>query len=286
MLLALCVIFTLSMFSSADVYAAQYLKKPTNVTWSSDDFGIATWDEVDGAVKYRVYINDYYLTFFTNKADLTPYLEFGKVNHYSVQGKVAKNSKKYLDSYFTKSTDLDLTEGSKLYKKYHNGSCQDPIHENKNSSNSCSSSSNTWVGSRYFGANGQMLVGWHKVNGYWYYFGSDGIYLRNTSVKSANGLYDYYLDKNGHWLTNRWQSNKYGIYYVGSDKVATLSEIQGDGGDLYFVDQNGFVVVNQWIYYNDTWNYFLSNGKKCKFIANYGDHSYAFNSDGTLVSSR
>ena len=41
---------------------------------------------------------------------------------------------------------------------------------------------------------GKMVVGWHQINGYWYFFNSDGAMLRDTLTPDS-----YIVDKNGRW---------------------------------------------------------------------------------------
>ena len=135
----------------------------------------------------------------------------------------------------------------------------------------------------YFNEYGQMVVGWQKIKGSWYYFDGSGAMQKNTTIKSADGQFDYQIGSDGKWLTNRWQYNAKGWYYIGSDSVLKNSELSYKGKN-YYLDANGYMVANSWKQVSGKWYYYNPDGTRCDFISYYNGHYYAFNPQGVLIS--
>lgn len=68
---------------------------------------------------------------------------------------------------------------------------------------------NKWVGVYYLDNDGKVLKNaWSPVfDGHKYYLGEDGKYQKNKWIQSDDDW--YYLDNNGHMLTDSWVDNKY-----------------------------------------------------------------------------
>lgn len=276
-------------------YISGKLSAPDSAWWDEDDFGRACWDEVDSdaVTGYIIVINGNEIeTDRTDSKDLRSYLNWGSTNHFKVKAISSRIGIK--DSSFVKSDGLDLTRDSDNWDDHYN---------HRNDSNSYRNSG--WISFQgqwyYIEANGQMLrdnwltdrgktywldsngimaTGWKKIGWAWYYFGADGHMFKNTSIKSANGQFDYYLNSSGEMQTNRWQKNAWGWYYIGDDEPLRNCERWIDG-ETYRFDANGYMVVGWWREADGSYYYYYSGGAKAHdTIIVWNGNKYRLDSNG------
>ena len=128
-----------------------------------------------------------------------------------------------------------------------------------------------WNGSFYFDENGKMMTNAFTPDNY--YVGSSGAYLTNCWFKHDSK--DYYADKYGHIVKNKW----IGLYYLGSDGAMVTNTFTPDG---YYCGSNGAYVTKRWIKVNGKDYYMNASGKVTK-NAWIGD--YYLDSNGYIVKN-
>ncbi|NHM16848.1 hypothetical protein GMI69_09355, partial [Eggerthellaceae bacterium zg-887] len=78
------------------------------------------------------------------------------------------------------------------------------------------------------GSYGSMLTGWQKVDGGWYYMGSDGA-MQSGWMKDTDGTW---------YLLNSKHDGTFGKMLTGWQKV---------GGKWYYMDASGAMASNTWV---------------------------------------
>lgn len=259
------------------------LEKPDSAWWDEDDFGVARWDDVEaeGVTGYTISINGNELT--TNGKtykDLSDYLKWGKNNYFRVKATSTRTG--VIDSSYVKSDKLDLTDDGDYWNDYYYNNYDYGVSPGITNYNNygwiqyngkwyfldkSGEMEKGWLelsGNKYyFDKNGEMVTGWQKISGSWYYFVADGHMLRNTSLKSANAQFDYYLNADGKMLTNRWQKNQFGWYYIGNDEPLKNCEKKIDGKYYRFNDA-GYMITGWWYDGKDGYYYYNTDGSKAK----------------------
>ena len=128
-----------------------------------------------------------------------------------------------------------------------------------------------WNGSYFFDENGKMMKNAFTPDHY--YVGSSGAYLTNCWFKHDSK--DYYADKYGHIVKNKW----IGSYYLGSDGAMVTNTFTPDG---YYCGSNGAYVTKRWIKVNGK-DYYMNESGKVTKNAWIGD--YYLDSNGYIVKN-
>ena len=128
-----------------------------------------------------------------------------------------------------------------------------------------------WNGSYFFDENGKMMKNAFTPDHY--YVGSSGAYLTNCWFKHDSK--DYYADKYGHIVKNKW----IGSYYLGSDGTMVTNTFTPDG---YYCGSDGTYVTNCWIKVNDT-DYYMNAAGTVTKNAWVGD--YYLDNNGYIVKN-
>ena len=114
-------------------------------------------------------------------------------------------------------------------------------------------------GHKYYYLNGKMLQDQgYKIDGYWYYFGSEGeMYCAEWREKAGEM---YYYDESGHLVSNQGlKIDGYWYYFTSSGKM--LTGWRQKGNDRYYYDSNGHM-LSDCAQYIDGYKYcFNSSGK-------------------------
>ena len=155
-----------------------------------------------------------------------------------------------------------------------------------------------WDGVHYFNKSGQQTTSWQKVDGKWYYLDGDGLlqygwmelqgkwyYLSMSDGEMAVGWKliqgnEYYFNKDGHRQTG-WQKRDDIWCYLNQD-----GELQTEQwiNDNYYVDYEGNMVVDDWIWVDDNDRYYVdADGRKVKnrWAKIWGDW-YCFSKEGLM----
>ncbi|MFR1317195.1 MAG: M14 family zinc carboxypeptidase, partial [Clostridium perfringens] len=128
----------------------------------------------------------------------------------------------------------------------------------------------------YFRPDGNMRVGWEKINGYWYYFGSDG--SMQTGWQEVGGTW-YYFRPDGNMKIGWEEINGYWYYFNGDGVMQTgWQEI---GGVWYYFRPDGNMRIG-WEEINGYWYYFGSNGAMQTGWQELGGTWYYFRTDGNM----
>ncbi|ACV22464.1 Thermophilic serine proteinase precursor [Slackia heliotrinireducens] len=144
----------------------------------------------------------------------------------------------------------------------------------------------------YFKSDGRAAASeWEKVGSYWYHFDSSGHMQKNRWLKSGGGW--YYLGSNGAALTG-WQKLSYGgsskwFYFNGDCKMLTgLQTIRYGGSDKVFYFDGSGVMVTGWQKAGGHWYYFGGDGAGVtgwqKLAYGSSTRWYYFNGDATMAT--
>jgi glucan-binding YG repeat protein len=162
----------------------------------------------------------------------------------------------------------------------------------------------------YLATDGEVLSGWKKIDGKWYYFRGDGYYGYGKMVCMEGGLFraddekNYYFAKGGALLTDDagWKkfsrkfienyynySADYIWCYVDNNGVAATG-LQTIGGKKYYFNSRGVMIENEDISLDEKWYVFGAGGAQvtksgwCKILSNPNTQEYSWyyiNEDGT-----
>ena len=142
----------------------------------------------------------------------------------------------------------------------------------------------------YFDKGGYMVTGWQKINGKdyafkssgamykneWcgnYYLGSDGKMLKDQKIAGTN----YYVDANGKYVPQGWQSNSKGWWYVDGPGFVK-SDFRTISGHTYYFGADGYMVTG-WKKINNAWYYFNGSGYMLKGWLKDKNKWYFFDDD-------
>jgi len=116
---------------------------------------------------------------------------------------------------------------------------------------------------RYYITSTKYATGWKKINGYWYYFGKDGLRYRQLSIPdygdNGNRVIDgktYFFKKNGKLRTSCWI--ELGAKYAG----------------YTYVTKSGAMVSKGWHKIKNKWYYFIDGygvNVRYDYISRYDD---------------
>lgn len=156
-------------------------------------------------------------------------------------------------------------------------------------------------GKRYaFDNSGWMKTGWLYKEGNWYYFnkkgqGTEGVMVANSWKKLDNKWFyfykdgkmavdtmigNYYVNKSGIYSYSHWVKASNGKWwYINQDGSYPRNGLKTIDGSKYYFDTDGWLVTG-WLYTNDIWHYFYSNGKMAQNTVIDG---YRINSLGNLA---
>lgn len=255
------------------------LEEPNSAWWEED--GRACWDEVIGATGYLIRINNKEVRVGdTTSKDLRDWLNWGKCYTFKVKAISSRTGVK--DSNYVESDELDLTEDGD-YWDYHDDYYDDYDGCGPNGNyygNRGWIQYNTkwyyidenyqikkgwldWRDKTYYlsDEDGAMVTGWKKIWNTWHFFASDGHMLRNTTLKSANGQFDYRINEEGCMQNYCWQRNNIGWYYIGEDEPVKNCEREIDG-KIYRFNSGGYMITGWWYDGNGGYYYYYPNGAK------------------------
>ena len=164
---------------------------------------------------------------------------------------------------------------------------------------------------KHSGTYGAVTTGWVYLDGYYYFFESDGAMAANTWKKDSSG--SYYLGEDGRMLTG-WQTvdgasyyfkedhnGAYGAmatgwamfdgayYYFDTDGAMVTSDWHIDGSGKYYLGEDGKMVTG-WRTLDDTTYYFRkrhdgSYGAACDRPTYIAGDMYMFGTDGALMTN-
>ena len=167
-------------------------------------------------------------------------------------------------------------------------------------------SGSTWLyrdGSWYYVKKYSCITdGWHQIDGAWYFMNADGAIRQNESFTYDNNL--YFVNNSGKMYQNQWLNwdgkyyylrswggavqegwlklqNKY--YYINEDCSRKTQEAFQYDHNLYFVDENGVMISNQWVTRDGIWYFTCSWGgaRKSQWYY-YKNNWYYFNDDASM----
>ena len=131
----------------------------------------------------------------------------------------------------------------------------------------------------YAGSSGALYTsGWYWINGYCYYFNTDGTMAKNDYIDGN------YVDPSGAWVYNKWVYSDYAqrYWYRYADGYYPSNTVKNIDGNLYHFDANGYMDVG-WIYADGNWYYATSSG--ALYVDRWAwidDNCYYFDTDGTM----
>ena len=111
-----------------------------------------------------------------------------------------------------------------------------PLTKTSSSKNGWEKEGTVW----YYYENGQIAVGWKKINGNWYHLQADG---RMTTGWLKDGSNWYYLKSSGEMQTG-WLKDNGTWYYLESSGAMKASQWFQVSGKYYYVNASGALAVN------------------------------------------
>lgn len=103
---------------------------------------------------------------------------------------------------------------------------------------------------KYFKNGGYLTHTWHKINGLWYYFHSDGIMASYEWIETGGKW--YFVHHKGDMAVDQWVKTNDKWYYVGKNGVMYSNERKMIGGKWYFFHKEGDMALNERIEDPDT----------------------------------
>ena len=98
-----------------------------------------------------------------------------------------------------------------------------------------------------------------------------------STIQEQDIQYNYgWVEEDGKWR-----------YYTGYDYCIGPSYIYSDEEGIssyYLFDENGYLVISNWLYYNESWYYGDADGLVATGLTEIGSVDYYFNYDGTLAT--
>lgn len=130
-----------------------------------------------------------------------------------------------------------------------------------------------------FNEQGELSIGWIKVNDKWYYADNSGIAAHNGWQEIGNVWYYFYAD--GEMATG-WL-NDGGTYYYLKNDGSMLTGWVKDKGKWYYLNDNGALKTG-WLNDNGNWYYLLSDGHLAIGWICDGGAYYYMNKNGLMLT--
>ncbi|MGM9935019.1 N-acetylmuramoyl-L-alanine amidase family protein [uncultured Clostridium sp.] len=122
-------------------------------------------------------------------------------------------------------------------------------------------------------------IGWRKIDGSWYFFGSDG-YMK-TGWVNDNGSW-YYLSNSGAMKTG-WINDNNSWYFLNTSGVMQKGWVN-DNGTWYYTNESG-VMQTGFLTLNDKTYYLNESGAMITGDITLNGVKYSFNANGEKISS-
>ena len=155
-----------------------------------------------------------------------------------------------------------------------------------------------------FSDTGELLYGWQRINGKWYYSGSNGYAYTNRWLDYCGKK--YYFNDIGEMVANQkeyyiegklynFDANGVCSNYTSAQQINGWHQVKGNAiphnvyEDMEFwvyVDSNGKEYRNKWLNYKGAWYYFYQEGFMASSIATviYNDKIYEFDEKGQCLN--
>ena len=139
-------------------------------------------------------------------------------------------------------------------------------------------------GKKYYYADGEKVRNQGlKIDGYWYYFGSDG--AAYCSQWREKGSDRYYYDAEGHMVSGKGMKiDDYWYYFEAGG--AMLRGWRDKGSDRYYYDADGHMVSNLGMKIDGSWYYFQTGGAMLRGWRDKGSDRYYYDEEGRMVSGK
>ena len=130
----------------------------------------------------------------------------------------------------------------------------------------------------YFAASGAMLTKWQEIDGSWYYFASSG--EMKTGWQKISKVW-YYFDAEGRMLTGLQKIENVNYFFKDSGAMAT-GWVQ-DGEDWYYFASSGAGKTG-WQQISKVWYYFDEDSKMAVGLMQIEDKTYFFKDNGAMAT--
>ena len=139
-------------------------------------------------------------------------------------------------------------------------------------------------GNKYYYVDGEKITNQGmKIDGCWYYFGSDGAAYCSQWREKDGTL--YYYDAEGHMVSNQGMKIDDYWYYFETSGVM-LRGWRDKGADRYYYDADGRMVSGKGLKIGDYWYYFETSGVMLRGWRDKGADRYYYDADGRMVSNQ
>ena len=126
--------------------------------------------------------------------------------------------------------------------------------------------------------------GWTKIDGYWYFYESDGTMAKSVWKKDSKGW--CYLGADGRMVTNDWAKDSKGWCWIGPNGyMVEKTQWLQDGDDWYHITK-GYRTVNKWMKDGKGWMYLGSDGLAVKKVWKKDSKGWCYlGEDGYMVTN-
>ncbi len=225
---------------------------PTNVYWKDNAKGIARWEapESGGTGRYQVELRRgsnriHSVETGSTTYNFYPYMTQAGTYTFRVRT-IAKTERE--EDYGKKSEWIDSDEIYLAKEEVSDGS-------GKNNQPISGGPGNTGNPA------GNTVVGWQKINGYWYYYYPDGSFRRNGWEKVSEKW--YLFNEDGQMLTE-WQTVNNRTYYLNSSGEMVLGWVPWEQCWYYLNPTNdenlGSMVFSHWLNLDGKTYYMTESG--------------------------
>lgn len=136
------------------------------------------------------------------------------------------------------------------------------------------------------------IPGWHKLDNDWYFVDSNGhlvtnkwqgnYYLESDGKMATNKwIGDCYVGSDGLWIENKWIQSGNQWWYRHGDGSYTTNDFETISGQTYYFDVSGYMVTG-WKQIKSNWYFFNASGAMLK---SSWQGNYYLGSDGVMLTN-
>ena len=123
--------------------------------------------------------------------------------------------------------------------------------------------------------------GWHKEEGEWYYYETDGTKRTDGWAKDSAGW--CWMDGSGRITRNKWIKDGNEWYFLKANGYMAANEWTRDSGGWYWMNGSGKITRSQWIQTGGKWYYLGANGYMVTGTQRIGGKTYRFSTSGVWI---
>lgn len=128
----------------------------------------------------------------------------------------------------------------------------------------------------------KYTIGWNQDATGWWYADTKNTYYKSC-WQTING-YKYYFGSNGYAYQSKWLQTGDKYYYFDEDCYMVCNDWEEVDSKWYWFDGAGIMVRNVWYLYNDGWYYLGADGAMVKGLQDISGEWYYLDKDGKMAT--